>query len=184
MDKTDDEFTNEGCQSLSYNDFNDEYYEEDTFSFPFNNKKNQDGSTNSTNKNEKSEKGYHIFDNSFSLSVNVPQFNEISFKIPKNFLFYRAKFRKRKLKLSNQAQKFQNYYYLIFTNKKKFPKKFIQKIHSIIQEPLNLKPMDRDIVRWKDKYFEEYAKDSEKIIEYLILNKQKILMQIPELMNY
>lgn len=179
-----DEFANEDCRSLSYDDFNDEYYEEDYFSFSSNNIKNQDESTNSKSKNEKKENEIHVLSDLFSFDVNVPQNQKISFNIPETFLFYRRKFRKRKLNLSNQAQKFQNYYYLIFTNKKKFPKEFIQKIHKIIQEPLNLKPMVRDVVRRKDKYFEEYVNDSKKIIEYLVLNKQKILMQIPELMNY
>ena len=94
------------------------------------------------------------------------------------------KYRKRKLILSQKAQNFKNDYFLIFTNRKKFPKTILRQIHSIIQGPLNLKPMSREIVRFNDKYFEEYSDNAFKIIQYLVLHKKEIIASIPELLNY
>lgn len=91
---------------------------------------------------------------------------------------------KRKSILSNKALDLKNNYYLIFTNKKKFPKTIIPKIHGIMRQHLNLKPMSRDVSRFNDKYFEEFANDSEKIIQFLLRNKWIILASIPELQNY
>lgn len=93
-------------------------------------------------------------------------------------------FQKRKLVLSQQAQAFKTDYYLIFTKKKKFPKAFLRQIHNIIQNPLKLDPISRDIIRFNDIYFEKFEKDSHKIIEYLVVHKDEILSSIPELINY
>lgn len=182
------DITNEYYQAFSYDDSNEEFeYDEDYLSSLFNDEKNKDESDNSQNENVKKENELNDpgnMNNMINANGATSQKKKFTFKIPKNLLFSHAKFHKRKLNLSNQAQRFQNYYYLIFTNKKKFPKEFILQIHKIIQSPLNLKPIARDIARWKDKYFEEYAKDSDKIIEYLVVNKHTILKQIPNLAKY
>lgn len=94
------------------------------------------------------------------------------------------KYSKKKIDLSQKEQNFKNDYFLIFTNRKKFPKTIIKQIHSIIQGPLKLKPMTRDIVRCNDKYFIEYSNDAFKIIQYLVLHKNEIIESIPDLKNY
>ena len=93
-------------------------------------------------------------------------------------------FQKRKLLLSPRAQAFKTDYYLIFTKKKKFPKAFLRQIHNMIQKPLNLDPITRDIIRFNDIYFERFEKDSFKIIQYIVVHKDEILSFIPELINF
>lgn len=184
----DSDITDEYYQIFPCDDLSDEFeFDEDFLSSVLNDDKNKDKSDNSKTENVKKESELNNpvnMNNMINTNVVTPQRKKLTFKFPKNLLFSHAKFRKRKLNLSFQAQRFQNYYYLIFTNKKKFPKEFILQIHKIIQGPLNLKPIVRDIARWKDKYFEEYAKDSDKIIEYLVVNKYTILKQIPNLAKY
>lgn len=101
-----------------------------------------------------------------------------------NFSNRIKKYTKGKIHLSNNAQSFKSDYYLVFTKKKKFPKPIIRKIHKLIQEPLNLKPMARDISRFNDKYFQEYAEKSFYIIQYLVTHKKEIMDSIPELTKY
>lgn len=91
---------------------------------------------------------------------------------------------KRRINLSPKARYLKDNYYLIFTNKKKFPKTLVKKIHEIIQKPLNLKPFSRSITRFHDLYFVENANDAEKILTYLVNNKIQIIEQIPELKEY
>lgn len=97
----------------------------------------------------------------------------------------RSAYTKSKLHLSKQAQNFKNCYYLVFTNKKKkFPKRFIKKIHELIQRPLRLSPIKRDVIRFIDKYFEKNVNESYKIIQYLLIHKDEILNLIPDLKAY
>ncbi|KAK8896974.1 hypothetical protein M9Y10_014904 [Tritrichomonas musculus] len=91
---------------------------------------------------------------------------------------------KRRITLSPQARYLKNNFYLIFTNRKKFPKTLVKKIHQIIEKPLKLKPFSRRISRFHDLYFVENANDGEKIIHYLVNHKFQIIEQIPELKEY
>lgn len=91
---------------------------------------------------------------------------------------------KRKLKLSTLASVFKSDFYSIFTNKKKFPKTFVKKIHQLIERPLNLEPFTREITRFNDLYFITFAPRYSEIIPYLYANKQYILQKIPELNSY
>lgn len=91
---------------------------------------------------------------------------------------------KRKVKLSPKARYLKNHFYLIFTNRKKFPKDLVKKIHEFIEKPLHLKHFSRNMIRSHDLYFKENAENCEKILKYLVENKQKIITQFPEINNY
>ena len=93
-------------------------------------------------------------------------------------------YHKRKSTLSKQAQIFREAFFLIFTKKKKFPKTIIWEIHKLIQEPLNLKNINRDIIRDNDKYFENFVNESTNIIHYLQNNKEQIRSLVPQLKKY
>ena len=93
-------------------------------------------------------------------------------------------YHKRKSILSDQAQNFKDAYYLVFTKKKKFPKPIIWEIHKLIQEPLHLMKINRDIIRDNDKYFETFSYNLTSIIQYLQIHKDHIISSIPQLKKY
>lgn len=93
------------------------------------------------------------------------------------------KTQRRKINLNSQAQYLKNHYYLIFTNKKKFSKTIVKKIHNIIEGPLNIGPFTRKMTRFNDLYFEENAQNCDKILQYLVMHKEEIISKIPELKN-
>lgn len=182
----DEDYCNNDLNSQS-DDFNNEtidYLEDNCFSFPsfF-----DESSTNSENINEDEFKTLNqlSFYNSSEPSPNTNNKSDLSLRnsqLPDNN--HRKRKCKRKSILSDKAQDLKKNYYLIFTNKKKFPKTIIPKIHGIMRRYLNLKPITRDVSRFKDKYFEEFANDSDKIIPFLLCNKLIILASIPELQYY
>ena len=173
-------------------DPDDYYFEEDILSFPFDqteSKKKVRIFDDVNAYNERFEELNHSFNSIEQETVNKCKYEktvEISNGIKKQKEKYvkNKKSRKRKLKLSQKAQYLKNNYYLVFTKKKKFPKTIIKKIHNIIKDPLNLKPMTREVVRFNDKYFEEYSNESFNIIQYLVLHREEILDSIPELLKY
>lgn len=92
-----------------------------------------------------------------------------------------AKVTKRKIKLSKKAKLFKNAFYQIFTTKKRFPKKLVQKIHEFVSKFIPINKISRDQIRCIDLYFKEFACFSELIISFIQNNRLKILESIPEL---
>lgn len=90
---------------------------------------------------------------------------------------------KRKVDLSEKAEIFKCAFYQVFTDKKKFPKTFVKKIHDLICQIISLPKMKREQVRSIDLYFEDFASQSERILAFLHLNKSFILESIPELID-
>lgn len=91
------------------------------------------------------------------------------------------KTQRRKINLTPQAQYLKNHYYLVFTKRKRFPKKLVKKIHRVIEGPLQIGPFTRTMTRFNDLYFEENAKNYDIILQYLVLHKEEIIKQVPEL---
>lgn len=123
----------------------------------------------------------NVFKDPTSTSENIIENNQKKM----NLTEYKPKmYTKKKVNLSTSAQNFKENFYLIFTNKKKFPKPILKQVHSIMQKVLDLKPISRNALRVSDKYFEEFLPESFKIIQYLVNYKKEILTKIPELAKY
>ena len=91
---------------------------------------------------------------------------------------------KRKVDLSLRAKLFKYAFYKIFTsNKKKFPKELVIKIHNFICRYLPLPIMSRELRRNIDMYFDVYSQYSEIILCSLQQHKEELLEAIPELAN-
>ena len=169
------------------NDASD-YFNENNEVFPFNINGNSNTLVNSNDEKASIENEFEMFDQIFGYNPSISTQNTqniINKNIRKNSSRDSSKKKiKRKIELSNKAQYLKNNYYLIFTKKKKFPKTIIKKIHEIMMVHLDLKPMTREIYRFNDKYFEEFANDSEKIIQYLVCHKKLVVASIPELLDY
>lgn len=161
-------------QSLFKEDDDDIYFEEDLIDVKFNEMENQ-SNTQDLNVNDELD----ILHHSMFYNANNKDMYE-----KENISSRNKKYTKGKIHLSNNAKSFKSNYYLVFTKKKKFPKLIIRKIHKLIQEPLNLKPMARDVSRFNDKYFQEYAENGFCIIQYLVTHKKEIIDSIPELTKY
>ena len=85
---------------------------------------------------------------------------------------------KTKVILSENAELFKNYYFSIFTKKKKFSKGIVREIHEFIRRPLKLPKMTRDEMRCSDLYFKNYEPNSLKILCFLRMNRQLIFWRI------
>lgn len=90
---------------------------------------------------------------------------------------------KRRIDLSGPSKSFKNFFYKIFTTKAKFPKQLVCKIHNKVCKSLNLPKISREESRSIDLYFQNYSKDSERILIYLHQHKEELLELIPELLN-
>lgn len=88
---------------------------------------------------------------------------------------------KRKVGLSKKAELFKNAFYHVFTEKKRFPKNLVKKIHDYIIKFLPIPKMKRDQIRSIDLYFSEYSIYSEIILSFLQNHREMILGSIPEL---
>lgn len=88
---------------------------------------------------------------------------------------------KKKVELSYLAEKFKNNFYQIFTTKKRFSKKIVQKIHEVIRGPLNLPKMKREEMRSINLYFNEYAPISNALLIYIHHHKKEIIEKVAEL---
>ena len=180
-------------QNFQSNDSEDELndnFDESIFSSPFNNDRSSNALETHNDKKTSygNEDDFEMLNQLFCCNSSLSTRNTNNL-INKNMRMNSSRDNskkkiKRKLELSNKAQYLKNNYYLIFTKKKKFPKTIIKKIHEIMMVHLNLKPITREISRFNDKYFEEFANESEKIIQYLVCNKRMIIGSIPELLDY
>lgn len=108
--------------------------------------------------------------------------SNISFKNNQNSkLIDIEKKSRKKINLSSNSQLFKNAFYRVFTNKKRFSKYLVKEIHDFLHDSLNLPKMRRDQIRSIDLYFDEFSKFSNLILSFLQVNKDKIIIKIPEL---
>ena len=91
---------------------------------------------------------------------------------------------KQKIDLPNKTQRFQEDFYLAFTNKKRFPKLLVKKIHQLIAADLGLAKFTRSMERVIATYFISFSQYSDKILSYIVSHKKDIINQVPELKNY
>lgn len=86
--------------------------------------------------------------------------------------------------LSEKVKDFQYYYYKVFTEKKKFGKEFVKKIHDdYMRFFLYFPKMERTQYRSIQTYFQDYLKYQNTIIPFLKNNKYQILHSIPGLLE-
>ena len=91
---------------------------------------------------------------------------------------------RKRVKLTEKAIDFRDKYYLIFTHFKKFPERFVIGIHNIfLKNYFNMPQVERYQYRSINNYFQSYCDDSEKILQYLMINKRVIQLYFPELIN-
>ena len=94
------------------------------------------------------------------------------------------KIKRKRVELTKKALEFRSKYYLIFTGYKKFPEKFVIGIHNtFLNKYFDLPRVERYQYRSINNYFQCYCKDSDKILQYLMINKTIIQLTFPELIN-
>lgn len=94
----------------------------------------------------------------------------------RNLSIRRRRSPKRKIDLSEIAFELKYRYYSIFTKSKKFPKKYVLQIHNdYLVKELGYPKSTREQMREIDLYFMAYAKNKDKILEFLEQNKEKLL---------
>lgn len=76
---------------------------------------------------------------------------------------------------------FKKEFYGIFTNKRKFRKTYVKKIHDIIRTKFCFRAITREEFRSIDLYFQHYAFYRESIISFLRNNYHLIITKYPEL---
>lgn len=82
---------------------------------------------------------------------------------------------------SGRVQNFRNFFYLIFTERKKFKKEYVKKIHDYMRGYINFPKMTRNEFRKVELYFQNYAPYDYLIISFLKSHKIQILRLIPGL---
>ena len=88
----------------------------------------------------------------------------------------RKKKPKRKVHLSDDAIVFKNYYFSLFTKKKKFPKEYVKVIHKYMMKYIKLPKMTRDQVRCSDLYFQDFEPYQLEILSFLKANQKQIFL--------
>lgn len=119
-----------------------------------------------------------VFENQRSEKLSQ---NEIPFSKDKSLKTVRSS--RVSIILSQKAQYFKDNFHLVFKDKGKLSKEYVNEIHKIIEKPLGLKPFSRDMRRSINKYFAEFENESEKIISYLVHHKKEIIGESPDLKN-
>lgn len=85
-------------------------------------------------------------------------------------------------KPQDEVSMFKEGFYRIFTNKRRFRKENVKKIHDIIiRSKFCFRAMTRDEYRSIDRYFEHYAFYKDSILSFLQNNYCRIISQYPEL---
>lgn len=74
---------------------------------------------------------------------------------------------RQKINLDQNAARFKEKFYSLFTYKKRIPKIFVFIIHNNIAAKLNLRCVAREEYRSVNKYFQNFSKNQKEIIEYL-----------------
>ena len=91
---------------------------------------------------------------------------------------------RKKVVLTEKGIEFKEKYYLVFTNLKKFPEKFVIGIHNYFFIPdLGLNKIERYQYRSINNYFQHYSDDSDMILSYLMTHKKVIQSVFPDLIN-
>lgn len=90
-------------------------------------------------------------------------------------------FPKGQVNFSGRVQKFRNFFYLIFTNRKKFKKEYVKKIHNYMSDYIKFPKMTRNEYRNVELYFQNYVLYDYLIISFLKSHKIQILRLIPGL---
>ena len=127
------------------------------------------------------------------LNVATPSNNNINEKMNENYLNNdiddkngkpKNKKKKTTIKMNEKAENFKYSFYKMFTQKKKFPKKYVRLIHNSLCYILKLKRINRDETRSIDLYFTHFADHSEKILLCIEKNKLALVQKFPELLNF
>ena len=84
-------------------------------------------------------------------------------------------------KPQDEVSMFKEGFYRIFTNKRRFRKENVKKIHDIIRTKFCFRAMTREEFRSIDLYFQHYAFHRESILSFLRNNYQLIITKNPEL---
>lgn len=116
----------------------------------------------------------HISDNSFIEYQNNLDTNDKSNSI--------SNFTRKSWNPTENEIKFKKEYYSIFTNKRRFSKTIVKKIHDdILRNYFCFRAMKREELRSVNIYFKNYAFFSSTILNFLRANKDYIIKCVPEL---
>lgn len=91
--------------------------------------------------------------------------------------FHKRK-RKRIVDLSETEKEFKYDLYKFFTQRKKFSKIYVIKIHKMMMKKLHFPPITREETRQIDLYFKHYADAKKDIFDYIKENKEKIQLEV------
>lgn len=92
---------------------------------------------------------------------------------PPQLSFHKRK-RKRRIDLTPDQESFKNRYYKYFTQKKKFSKDYVIKIHKYMAQHLSFPKISRDETRQIDLYFQHYAFAQNKIFDFIEKNHEEL----------
>ena len=109
----------------------------------------------------------------------------ISFDQPKYVTqIWKPKIIRQKVELDQKAIEFKERFYSFFTYKKRIQKKFVFNVHNNIASKIELRYVTREETRSVDKYFHNFSKYQNKIIEYLDSlseeDRKQLLHKTPE----
>lgn len=107
-----------------------------------------------------------------ALNANIIPSNDNDIQSPQ--LSFHKRKRKRKIDLTPDQENFKNRYYKYFTQKKKFSKDYVIKIHKIIAQNLSFPKISRDETRQIDLYFQHYAFAQDRIFDYIEKNHEEL----------
>ena len=91
----------------------------------------------------------------------------------------RTKIIRKKVILDQNAIRFKEKFYALFTYRKRIPKDLVFNIHNNIAKEINLRSVTREECRSVDKYFRNFSKYQKEIIGYLctLSNEERIQLQ-------
>lgn len=86
---------------------------------------------------------------------------------------------RKKVNLDQNAIRFKEKFYALFTYRKRIPKNLVFNIHNNIAKEINLRSVTREECRSVDKYFRNFSKYQKEIIGYLckLTNEERIQLQ-------
>ena len=93
--------------------------------------------------------------------------------------FFMPKIIRKKIYLDQNAIRFKEKFYSLFTYKKRIPKDLVFNIHNNIAKKINLRKATREECRSVDKYFRNFSRYQKEIIGYLcsLPNEQRSQLQ-------
>lgn len=109
--------------------------------------------------------------------INPIQFNQNNERFISSLK--RNKIIRKKVILDQNAIRFKEKFYALFTYRKRIPKDLVFNIHNNIAKEINLRSVTREECRSVDKYFRNFSKYQKEIIGYLctLSNEERIQLQ-------